>query len=267
MLSLCICPLPIKTKNHSIQQLHIHRQTAMQPPSHPEAALGRLCPQHTWVFCLLQKPKLPRISLLGLFKHFSKLENKFLYFNCSDNLEGISYWIVNHYCAQVPINGMVPRCELHDYVLIQNYHETFLKAEHSHLHWWGVTKAPGVLLAWTSLHPPEMLLGRFGNPCSHSAEPLTAPAHPHLSQLREPGLACALLSPTSSHPDCRGCPGWRGPSAPVKPTCHHGQIMGEEPKWGGPLKYRQTKKERLLIVIPFTTQLQMSKLIIQQHFI
>lgn len=102
---------------------------------------------------------------------------------------------------------MVPRCELHGYVLIQNYHETFLKVEHSHLHWGGVTKAPGMLLAWTSLYPPEELLGRFGNPCSHPAEPLTAPVHPHLSQLREQGLACALLSHTSSHPDCRGCPG------------------------------------------------------------
>ncbi|PKU39260.1 hypothetical protein llap_10438 [Limosa lapponica baueri] len=50
---------------------------------------------------------------------------------------------------------------------------------------------------------------------------------------------------------------------PAKPTCNHGQIMGEQLEWGSPLKYSQMQKERLLIVIPFITQLhQMSNFII-----
>lgn len=164
-----MCPLSIKTKNHSIQQLHMHRQTAMQPPSHPKTALGRLRPQHTWAFCLLQKSKLPRISLLGLLEHFSKLENKFLYINCSDNLEGISYWIVNHYCIQVPVDGMVPSGELHGYVLMQNYHETSSKVEHGTVlasllkSSWAYLGVPAATLLSSSLFLPTHSWARSGS--------------------------------------------------------------------------------------------------------
>lgn len=94
----------------------------------------------------------------------------------------------------------------------------------------------------------------LGVPATTLLNPSTGPAHLHLSQPRGPALAWASLSHTSSHPEWRGCPGWRGPLGPDQPTCHHGQITREQPKWGSPLKYRQMQKKRLLIVIPFITQ-------------
>lgn len=58
---------------------------------------------------------------------------------------------------------------------------------------------PGVLLAWTSLHPPKGFLGRSRSPCSCSVEPLDCswPPAPELAQGASPGLRITVphLSP------------------------------------------------------------------------
>ncbi|KAK4815585.1 hypothetical protein QYF61_004800 [Mycteria americana] len=142
-------------------------------------------------------------------------------YRIDDNLKGVSHHMMNHYGVQGPVDGTVLRGELHGYIRIQKYHETSSK--------WNMVICSDKLLQellvcfWPG--PACTLLkgswAGLGVPPAALLRPSTAPAHPHLSQPREPALAWASLPHTSSHP-----------SGPAKPTCHHGQITREQPKWG-----------------------------------
>lgn len=91
MFLLCICPLSIKTESHSIQQLHMHRQTDSNAATQScQGCLWETVPPTHTSFLSSRKAKIVKDQFAGAFYLFSSNKINFYVFNHLDNLEDVN---------------------------------------------------------------------------------------------------------------------------------------------------------------------------------